>query len=266
MKICRLSVMRMANYSDLSAQLENPMPHPCDLELGQVFYTRGRQPSGLCDSAWATLSPFVMALGNGATGLYDGWMKDPASAMVSCNDGFRPVSFLVEALDGPAIRPIQPEDIDQTGDVYCAAWQETYPGMAGESDSAALSPEQCGKMAREWPGEVFVAELGGKIMGFCGCGPSRDEDGKGFGEIYAIYLLKCAQGLGIGKRLLDAAFRELLPGPGVTVWVRKENRPAIGFYEHCGFRADGAEKTLCPGKEAAVRMVWHSREDLPWPI
>ena len=29
-------------------------------------------------------------------------MKNPASAMLSCNDGFRPVSFLVEALDGTA--------------------------------------------------------------------------------------------------------------------------------------------------------------------
>ena len=29
-------------------------------------------------------------------------MKNPASAMLSCNDGFRPVSFLVEALDETA--------------------------------------------------------------------------------------------------------------------------------------------------------------------
>lgn len=26
-------------------------------------------------------------------------MKNPRSAMISCNDGFRPVSFLLEALD-----------------------------------------------------------------------------------------------------------------------------------------------------------------------
>ena len=26
-------------------------------------------------------------------------MKNPRSAMLSCNDGFRPVSFLVETLD-----------------------------------------------------------------------------------------------------------------------------------------------------------------------
>ena len=30
---------------------------------------------------------------------YDGWMKNPRSALISCNDGFRPVSFLLEALD-----------------------------------------------------------------------------------------------------------------------------------------------------------------------
>ena len=29
-------------------------------------------------------------------------MKNPRSAMLSCNDGFRPVSFLVEVLDEDA--------------------------------------------------------------------------------------------------------------------------------------------------------------------
>ena len=29
-------------------------------------------------------------------------MKDPRSAMLSCNDGFRPVSFYLEALDEDA--------------------------------------------------------------------------------------------------------------------------------------------------------------------
>ena len=29
----------------------------------------------------------------------DGWMKNPKSAMISCNDGFRPVSFLLETVE-----------------------------------------------------------------------------------------------------------------------------------------------------------------------
>ena len=41
----------------------------------------------------------ALALSHGAEGFYDGWMKNPRSAMLSCNDGFRPVTFLLEALD-----------------------------------------------------------------------------------------------------------------------------------------------------------------------
>ena len=66
---------------------------------GQVFVANGWQrPDGLCESAWQTISPFVMTLAHGGTDLYDGWMKNPASAMISCNDGFRPVSFLILAV------------------------------------------------------------------------------------------------------------------------------------------------------------------------
>ena len=100
MKRCRITVMRRARYDDLIAQYENPIEHACDLREGQVFIAEGWQkPAGMCDSAWETMSPFVMALAHGAEDFYDGWMKKPRSAMLSCNDGFRPVSFLIEALD-----------------------------------------------------------------------------------------------------------------------------------------------------------------------
>ena len=39
-----------------------------------------------------------MTLAHGGGDFYDGWMKNKYSAMISCNDGFRPVSFLIEAL------------------------------------------------------------------------------------------------------------------------------------------------------------------------
>ena len=57
------------------------------------------KPADFCESAWNTLSPFVMALAHGGENFYDGWMKNPKSVLLSCNDGFRPVSFLVEALE-----------------------------------------------------------------------------------------------------------------------------------------------------------------------
>lgn len=100
MKKVRITVMRMAHYADLIAQYENPIAHACDLQEGQAFVANGWQrPDGLCESAWDSMSAFVMTLAHGGTDLYDGWMKNPRSAMISCNDGFRPVSFLLEALD-----------------------------------------------------------------------------------------------------------------------------------------------------------------------
>ena len=103
MKKVRITVMRTARYDDLIEQYENPIGHACDMREGQVFIANGWQrPENFCDSAWDTLSPFVMALAHGAEDLYGGWMKNKKSAMLSCNDGFRPVSFLIEALDEEA--------------------------------------------------------------------------------------------------------------------------------------------------------------------
>ena len=103
MKKVKLTVMRMASYPDLMAEYENPISHACDMTLGQVFLANGWQrPEGFCLSAWDTVSPFVLALSHGGADFYDGWMKNPKSAMISCNDGFRPVSFLLEALDEDA--------------------------------------------------------------------------------------------------------------------------------------------------------------------
>lgn len=103
MKKCRITVKKVACYQDLMEQYENPMEHPCDMEVGQVFLANGwKKPEGFCDSAWESISSFVMALSYGAEDIYDGWMKNKKSVMISCNDGFRPVSFLIEALDEDA--------------------------------------------------------------------------------------------------------------------------------------------------------------------
>jgi uncharacterized repeat protein (TIGR04076 family) len=57
------------------------------------------KPEGLCDSAWQTMLPFIKGLSEGGGNFFDGWMKNPHSAMLSCNDGFRPVSFYIETIE-----------------------------------------------------------------------------------------------------------------------------------------------------------------------
>ena len=103
MKKVRITVMKTARYDDLIAKYENPIEHACDMKVGQTFVSGGgEKPWGFCDSAWETISPFVKVLAEGGGNFYDGWMKNEKSAMISCNDGFRPVSFLLETLDEEA--------------------------------------------------------------------------------------------------------------------------------------------------------------------
>ena len=99
MKKIKITVMRKAHYTDLIEKYENPIEHACDISEGDVFICENlTKPDGLCESAWESMLPFVMTLAYGGEDIYDGWMKNKHSAMISCNDGFRPVSFLVEAI------------------------------------------------------------------------------------------------------------------------------------------------------------------------
>ena len=96
----KITVMRKARYDDLIEKYENSIEHACDLKEGQGFICGGlRGPEGFCDSAGESVSPFVMTLAHGGGNFYDGWMKNERSAMISCNDGFRPVSFLIEVCE-----------------------------------------------------------------------------------------------------------------------------------------------------------------------
>ena len=100
MKKVRITVKRIACYKDLIAEYENPIEHACMMKLNQVFVSIDAQrPEGFCDSAWESVYPFVKELANGGGNFYDGWMKNEKSAMISCNDGFRPVSFLLETIE-----------------------------------------------------------------------------------------------------------------------------------------------------------------------
>ena len=99
MKKVKITAIRKACYPDLMAKYENQIEHACDVQEGMVWIVEnGQKPENFCDSAWDSVSAFVKTLANGGGNFYDGWMKDPYSVMISCNDGFRPVGFYLEAL------------------------------------------------------------------------------------------------------------------------------------------------------------------------
>ena len=100
LKQVSITAMRQTVYQDLMTSYENPIEHACDITVGQRFVSvGGKRPQGLCESAWESMRPFVEALARGEGNFYDGWMRNPHSAMISCNDGFRPVSFYLETIE-----------------------------------------------------------------------------------------------------------------------------------------------------------------------
>ena len=93
----KITAVRKADYKDLQALYENPIAHTCSVHEGDMWVSvGGEMPEGMCDSAWESMKWFVQELAAGRGNFYDGWMKNPDSAFISCNDGFRPVSFLIE--------------------------------------------------------------------------------------------------------------------------------------------------------------------------
>lgn len=100
MKDVKITAVRKVEYKDLIDAYENPIEHACDVQVGDVFVSRGGEmPEGMCESAWGSVKQFVLELANGGGSFFDGWMKNPHSAMISCNDGFRPVSFYIETIE-----------------------------------------------------------------------------------------------------------------------------------------------------------------------
>ena len=106
MNIVRITAIRQTVYPDLIAQYENPIEHACDIRQGQQWTSiNGKRPEGMCPSAWESMRPFVESLAQGKGNFFDGWMKNPMSAMISCNDGFRPFSFYIEVIVNPTSSP-----------------------------------------------------------------------------------------------------------------------------------------------------------------
>ena len=113
----RITAIRQTVYTDLMERYENPIEHACSVHEGQQWIAvDGRCPEGFCPAAWETMRPFVESLARGvevgrcnlsrqkpllpkAEGRSG--MQNPMSAMISCNDGFRPVSFYIEAIEEP---------------------------------------------------------------------------------------------------------------------------------------------------------------------
>lgn len=162
------------------------------------------------------------------------------------------------------IREMRPGDYDQKGFVHWKSWQETYAKLVdAEYLSHRVTLEKCREIAHKWPQNTFVAELDGKVVGFSCYGAFDMDPLPRHGEVMALYVLKEAQGLGIGRKLMDAAIEKLSDYRKIHLWVLKGNDRAIGFYAHYGFRLDGVSKKIKLGApNTELRMVYQQNSHL----
>lgn len=128
--------------------------------------------------------------------------------------------------------------------VHVESWRATYAGMVPDAYLAGLScaarTARWEEMLRELPADecTFVAvDETGRLAGFAGGGPQRTALPGYAGELYAIYLLRAAQGQGVGRQLVNRVAAHLVRQGmrSMVVWVLAKN-PARGFYEALGGR------------------------------
>ena len=137
-----------------------------------------------------------------------------------------------------SIRPARLEDASEIAHVHVESWRSTYAGILPDKYLASLDEALREQLWREWLGGetfVWVAEKDGHVVGFAHAGAIREDVEACDAQLYAIYLLKEAQGLGVGTALLRAIVAELTERNfrSLAVWVLERNR-SRAFYEKSG--------------------------------
>lgn len=102
MKKVRITILKTTFQQELAEEYGIDGLTVCPLmEEGRVFYADYAKPDGFCDEAWKAIYQYVFALAHGADEIwyFGDWIKKPGVAIVSCNDGLRPVIMKLEATD-----------------------------------------------------------------------------------------------------------------------------------------------------------------------
>ena len=137
------------------------------------------------------------------------------------------------------IRNAREDDAQGIADVHDAAWRDAYrgiiPGRELEKMIARRGP-------RWWHSAIVrksrlvVLDFDETIGGYASYGRNRVPSMPYGAEIFELYIAPEFQGLGFGRRLFEAARRDLGEHgySSVIVWALADNERAIGFYKRLG--------------------------------
>jgi GNAT superfamily N-acetyltransferase len=137
--------------------------------------------------------------------------------------------------------------------IHVQTWSDTYEDLLPShfyEDRLALH------RTRSWESEIDSQEArGGGVLiarinelpaGLCQYGPTQDGDDRPdeVGHVHRLYVHPYFQKRGVGRSLLAVA-AERLSRTGVvslTLWALEADPGACAFYEHLGWRRDGARR------------------------
>ena len=162
-----------------------------------------------------------------------------------------------------SIRNARPADAEAIAEVHDAAWRDAYrgiiPGRELERMIARRGPRWW-QAAISRGSRLVVLDFGGRIAGYASYGRNRVPAMPYSGEIFELYLAPEFQGLGMGRRLFEAARRDLNDHGYVStlVWALADNQRAL-----TSTRASAARSSVAPRNGSATRRAAALPSDLP---
>lgn len=170
------------------------------------------------------------------------------------------------------IRNAQPSDAAAIATVHVTSWRESYAGLIPRVVLNSLSVDQ---RTANWEQQITQAAEGTRkesvivavdpeagVVGFAAAGPERNKQAAYDGELYAIYLLRRFQGVGIGRQLFHEA-AHCLDEHGyknMRLWVLDGNNTKH-FYAHLGGVKVGEKSEEIGGK--AFTLIAYGWPTLP---
>ena len=145
------------------------------------------------------------------------------------------------------IRSAVPDDAEAIAEVNAAAWKSAFAGVVSEEYLSSYdgAPQRRRQDLLTMPSDAvqFVAEDGGRIVGWLVGHPSEDEgcDRGSVYEVRACYVAPTHWRAGVGRRLMQ----HLLTGldrrrwQEVVLWTPRDTVPTRAFYASFGFEPDG---------------------------
>jgi ribosomal protein S18 acetylase RimI-like enzyme len=152
------------------------------------------------------------------------------------------------------IFPAGPGDAADLARVHVTAWRETYEGLLPSAFLARMSvPVHARRFhasltsASPYEATLAAADRWG-IVGYAAGGPSRARR-EGEAEITTLYVLRSAQGQGLGHRLVRDLSRLFAANGAASLMISvlRDNLKARGFYEHLGGLAEAPRREPGPG-------------------